>query len=200
MATPSTDHLHRRFLTILPKIETHARIYFRNERCPGKKADRVAECVALAWRWFMRLAEQGKDAATFPTALATFAARHVRNGRRLCGQLRPKDVLSERTQRERGFCVGKIPDFSTLNANPLSEALCDNPGYDPANLAAFRIDFPSWLRTHSRRNRAIAQHMAMGESTGTLANKFKMSAGRISQLRREFHDDWQRFTDVKAVG
>jgi hypothetical protein len=37
-------------LELLPAIETHARIYFRHLRCPGRKEDAVAEAVALSWK------------------------------------------------------------------------------------------------------------------------------------------------------
>ena len=33
-----------------------------------------------------------------------------------------------------------------------------------------------------------------GERTKDLSDKYGLSPGRIRQLRREFHDDWQRFT------
>jgi hypothetical protein len=37
--------------------------------------------VALAWRSFVSCARNGKDATTFPMALARFAAQAVHNGR-----------------------------------------------------------------------------------------------------------------------
>src|SRR3954471_16687851 len=90
--TSSPAGLHAHFLAILPRIETHARIYFRHVRCPGQRDDAIAETIAVCWRWFLRLAEQGKDVNLFVSALATYAVRHVRSGRRLCGQLKSKDA------------------------------------------------------------------------------------------------------------
>ena len=58
--------LQARFLGILPRIKTHARIYFRNVKCACKKADFIAEVIALAWKWFVRLAGRGKDACHSP--------------------------------------------------------------------------------------------------------------------------------------
>lgn len=185
--------LHARFESILPKIETHARISFRSVKCPQKKADRIAEVVALAWRWFVRLAEKGKDATQFPLVLADYAVRHVRQGRRLCGVLKPNDVLSERAQQERGFSVGKLPDYSTLTSSPLDKALVDNTQTPVPEQVAFRCDFPSWLTTRTGRDRCIITDMAMNERTNALSKKFGVSPGRISQLRRDFQDDWNRF-------
>jgi hypothetical protein len=73
------------------------------------------------------------------------------------------------------------------------ERLRDNTVTPPPEQAAFRIDFPRWLCGLGERNRKIALDMATGESTLELARKYPLSQGRISQLRREFHLDWQRF-------
>ena len=40
--------LHLRFLSFLPRIEAHARVYFRDVRCRDNRADRIAETIALA--------------------------------------------------------------------------------------------------------------------------------------------------------
>jgi len=57
----SLAQLQSLFLSIVPRIETHARIYFRSTRCPHLKADRIAETIALAFKWFRRLVKRGKD-------------------------------------------------------------------------------------------------------------------------------------------
>jgi len=191
----SLAELRARFLAIRERIEMHARIYFRHIRCWFKKDDLIAETIALAWKWFRRLAAKGKDARQFASALASFAARAVKSGRRVAGQPKAKDAMNEQAQQRHGFYVGKIPDFSTLDANPLSEALCETPDHDPARLAAFRCDMPAWLARLGHRNRKIAVEMAQGEKTLALARRFHISPGRVSQLRREFHEDWLHFTD-----
>ena len=174
---------------ILPRVETHARIFFRKHR---DRDEMVAETVALAWKWFLRLAAKGKDATQFPAALATLAARAVKSGRRVTGQLKAKDAMNPQTQQRKGFCVGKLPDFSTLNDNPLQEALIDNTVTPPPEQAAFRIDFPGWLRTHSNRDRRVILDMAQGERTQALAARYEISPARISQLRREAHQSWEQ--------
>jgi hypothetical protein len=80
------ERLQAGFVNLLPRIERHARVYFRHVKCPHRKADSIAETVALAWRSYVLLARRGKAADRFPGALACFAARAVRSGRRLCGQ------------------------------------------------------------------------------------------------------------------
>ena len=122
--------LHARFLRLLPKLETHARIAFRGVRCPVQQEDRVQECVALAWKWFLRLSEQGKDVLDFPMAFAALLARAVRCGRKLCGQERAGDVLSFVAQARHGFRVERLPATTRsphehLYAYPYGQTLLD---------------------------------------------------------------------------
>src|SRR5215475_7404588 len=145
--TPPSSHqapqaLHATFLTyVLPRVERHGRVYFRHVRCPHQKEELLAEMRGLAWKWFVTLVRRGKNVLAFVSALATYAARAVNSGRRVCGHERKKDVLSPVAQRLHGFCVGKLPDFATLNGNPLEEALFDNTVSPVPEQVAFRLDF-----------------------------------------------------------
>lgn len=195
----STQQLHQGFLAIMPKIETHGRIFFRDQPCPHTRAEAVAEMIALAWKWYCRLVQRGKDPAAFQSVLATFAAKAVKSGRRVCGQEKAKDVLSTRAQRRHGFSVNRLPDISTLSDNPYAEALHDNTRTPPPDAAAFRIDWPAWLRRRTHRDRRVIRDMAVGERTKVLARKHRLSPGRISQLRREYAEDWNRFTEAPVA-
>jgi hypothetical protein len=186
-------HLQARFQVLLPRIELHARVFFRHVRCPDRKQDAISECLALAWKWFVRLAEQGKDASRFVSALASFCARRVNSGRRLCGKERANDVLSSAAQQRRGFTVSPLPDGSSLAGNVFDEALADNTITPVPEQVIFRLDWPAWLRTRTDRDRRIINAMALSERTTILARKFGVSPGRISQLRQEFHADWEHF-------
>ena len=189
---PSLARLQAAFLSIVPRIELHGRVCFRTKNYQDRQ-EAVAEMVALCWKWFLRLAEQGKDATHFPSVLATFAARAVYNGRRLAGTCKAKDVLSPVAQRRHGFAVGRLPDVSTLNGNPLFDALHDNTQSAVLDQVAFRFDFPAWLASLGARDRGIAQDMAQGHRTGELADAYGLSPARVSQLRRQFYLDWQSF-------
>jgi hypothetical protein len=193
--TPNAEALHRRFLTILPAVERHGHVYFRHLKCPHRLQEVLAEMAAIAWKWFLRLVAKGKDAADFPTVIAAYAARAVRCGRRLCGQEKSKDALSSRAQQRKGFTVQSLPDHETgTEHNDTIDALKDNTRTPPDEQAAFRIDYPNWLKRLGERNRRIAQDMALGERTKDLADRYGTTQGRISQLRREFRDDWRQFT------
>jgi hypothetical protein len=179
--------------SIMPKVLLHGRASFRHVRCRHQQEELLAEMTGLCWRWHLRLAERGKDATRFPTALASYAARAVRSGRRLAGMGRANDVLSPQSRQRYGFAVGKLPDCSSLNGSPLDEALHDSTKSPPDEMAAFRIDLPCWLATLGTRDRRIAQDMALGYRTQELAAAYRLSAARISQLRRRFEQSWRQF-------
>jgi hypothetical protein len=185
--------VHQHFLSILSRIELHAQVYFRHLRCPGRKEDAVAETLAVAWKWYLQATAKGKDVNTFVSALAGYAARHVRGGRRLCGQDRARDTLSPLAQQRRGFTVGPLPGASLFRGDLLEEALADNTLTPVDQQVAFRVDFPAWLNSRSDRDRRLALDLMAGERTLDVADRHGLSPGRVSQLRRDFHDDWQRF-------
>jgi hypothetical protein len=203
---PALDQLQGPFLALLPRIELHARITFRGIRCLDTREDAVAETVALAWLWHVRLAERGKDVLQFPGAFAALAARAVRSGRRACGHERGNEVLSPVARRRHGFRVESLPTSTRsphedLYATPhgqqrqdcFEERLRDNTRSPVPDQAAFRIDFPAWLRTLTGRERRLIRAMARNERTKDLSKEFEVSPGRISQLRRAFHDAWLRY-------
>jgi len=206
LPTPSLSQLHARFLALLPRIRTHGRVFFRDLKCRNKREDAIAEMVALSWRWFVRLVEKGKDTTQFPTALATFAARAVRSGRRLARMERPRDVLSPRAQQMHDFRVESLPvstraAFEHLYSSPhgqqrqdaFEERLRDNTITPVPDQVSFRLDFPAWLKTRTERDRRVVQDLMAGERTGDVAAKYGLTAGRVSQLRRDFMEDWLRF-------
>jgi hypothetical protein len=197
MPTPSLRRslarIQQAFLVALPRIEAHGNVYFRNVKCASTKEERLAEMVAVSWMWWLRLHHKGKDPSQFVSAIASYAARAVRSGRRVCGMEKAKDVMSPRAQQLRGFTVGKLPDFSTLSSNPLTEALTDNTQTPPDEQMCFRIDFPAWLASLGDRKRRIAEDLMVGERTMDVANRHGLTQGRISQMRREFRDDWTLF-------
>jgi hypothetical protein len=207
--TQPLDQLQATFLSaILPRVQEHARIQFRHLRCADKQADAIAEAVALSWSWFLRLCQLGKDVTCFVSTLATYAVHHVKCGRRLCGQERSKDVLSRLAQTKHDFTVERLANASYTarehvygdshgqrNLDAFEERLHDNTITPVPDQVAFRQDFPAWQSTRTERDRRIIQDLMVGATTTDAARKYGVSPSRISQLRREFLADWQRFCD-----
>ena len=212
LASPSPNDLHAAFLALVPTIKKRARIAFAYYKCANQKAEKVAEAVALAWKWFVRLHERGKDAATFPGVFAILVARAVASGRRLAGGEPLTDVMSRSAQRKHGFTIkGFSSDDSARSQerssdpitqktfDALEERLVDNRMTPIPDQAAFRIDFPQWLKTLPFRERSMVQAMMRDERTNDLGKRFGVSPGRISQVRSKLRDEWETFCGEEAA-
>ncbi len=187
-------HLQASFLaTVLPRVLSHGRVCFGGIKCPHRREDAIQDMIGLAWRWHLRLAEKGKDATAFPTALAFYAARAVRSGNPVAGQEKANDVLSPVAQRRHHFAIGKLPDFERVTDHPICEALYDNTKSPPDETVCFKLDFLAWLASLTERDRGIVEDLLIGDRTVDVANKHKISPARISQKRREFCLDWRVF-------
>ncbi len=189
----SLSRLHSRYNAVLPRIVQHARVYFRWIKCWHTKEDKIQEVRSLCWKWIEQLHKAGKEWWLFVSRLADYACRQVKSGRKVTGMISAKDVMNEITQTRKGFYVGKLPDYSTESTNPLAEALTDNTVSEVPDQVAFRIDFPEYQDTFSDRDRQLMDDMLLGHRTKDLARKHRMSEGRVSQLRRQFHEGWGRF-------
>jgi hypothetical protein len=209
----SAEDLHAGFLLILPRIELHGRVYFRHVRCPHKKADAIQEMRCLAWQWFLRLHDRGRDPADFLTGFVSLLARAVNSGRRLAGMAKAKDVLNAATQRRHDFRVERLPSCTQASHEKLyaevhgqelhdafEERLRDNTITPVIDQVQFRLDWPAWLATLTGRERRMIRAMALSERTLDLSKQFEVSPARISQMRREFFEGWQRFCGDPGEG
>jgi hypothetical protein len=59
--------------------------------------------------------------------------------------------------------------------------------------AAFRLDFPVWMRAYGERKHRVIEDLMVGERPLEVAKKHRLSASMISQMRRQFHRDWIGF-------
>jgi hypothetical protein len=189
--------VQQKFIAILPRIRLHARIYFRYLSSEDAKDEASAETIALTWEWFVRLVQRGKNPEDFASAIAVYAALAVKRGRRLCGQVRVKDVMSSRAQQRGGFVVRPIPDLS-ISEDIFFEALRTNTVTPIPDQVAFRLDFPAWLSTRPTRDRQIIKNLMTGERATESARRFGVSEARISQLRQEYLADWRSFCGESA--
>lgn len=200
------DDLHTEFLAILPRIERHARIRFRDVACADRREEFVAESVALAWAGYRALVRKGKDVTQFVSALAGYAARAARCGRRVAGMDRARDVLSPVARRRHGFTVASLPSSSRTAHEELygtpsgqreldafEERLADNTVTPVPEQASFRIDFRAWRLSRSDRDRRLVDALMRGERTRDIARAFGLTPSRVSQKRRAFYEDWTRY-------
>lgn len=186
-----TPHWHRVFLAMLPKIVRYARGAFGHLRGEARQ-DCVQEAVANSLVAFVALVRRGKMELAYPTVLSRYAVAQIHEGRRVGNRLNIREVLSRYAQKHKQFRVERLDHFDDMEQT-WTEAIIEDKTTGPAEIARLRIDFADWLASLKRRNRRLAEFLASGESTQAAATKFKLSNGRISQLRRELAESWHCF-------
>jgi len=188
---PIVPRWHKAFVAMVPAIRTHARIAFRHLN-PEARQDAIAEVVANACCAYVRLAQLGKTDVAYASPLARYAVAQVKDGRRVGNRLNVRDVLSLYCQRRKDITVERLDKYDA-EEDAWREVLIEDKHAGPAEVAATRIDFAAWLRSLPGRLRKIARFLARGETTTIAAKKFDVSAGRISQIRKELKAAWERF-------
>lgn len=182
---------HGAFLKMLPAIRKRARIAFHYLDVEAR-SEAVQEVVAGALAAYVRLVESGRADLAYPTPLATFAIRQFRAGRRVGIKANVKDVTSPYAQIGKGIRVQRLDHYDTQE-EAWKETLIEDRRAGPAQTAAARIDFDQWLCGLAAQRRRIAEVLATGQPTTLAARQFGISPGRISQIRRELKESWERF-------
>ena len=195
---PSAGEWQNDFLTMLPRIETQLRRQFRGLG-PEAAEEAVQEGVANCLQAFVSLHRKNRREDAYPSVLARFAAQQVGAGRKVGSSLNADEPLSEYAQRKRQFYEVQVDRLSVEAGKSIEAAIADRYVSIPERVA-LRIDMPRWLQGLSRRMRQIAKDLAIGCTTTEVAAKYGVTAGRISQIRRELYRSWQEFHWAAASG
>ena len=198
-ATPKSAQpaWHELFLRMLPAIRRHARISFRHLN-PDSRAEAIQNAICNACSAISRLAELDKLDLAYPTVLARFAVAQTKDGRMLGCPLNCQDISSRYCRRKKNVRMDRLDRFDE-EENAWQEVVVEDRHVGPAETARVRLDFSDWLNSLKRRDRRIAETLALGNRTGDVAKKFKVSEGRVSQLRRELAESWSQFIGEKPV-
>ncbi len=189
-ASVSSPMVAEAFLAMLPRLTSYLRsafVRFQTEQ----HEDARQETIASAFVAFARLCQRGRSQFGVPRSLAQYAIAHWFAGRRVGSPLNGNDVLSPYAQRRHPISVEQLDHEDSEDAWRAS-IVADRQTPIPDQVW-FRIDFPVWLAQLSARNREIAVALAQGDTAREVSQRFKLSPGRVSQLRREFHESWQQF-------
>jgi hypothetical protein len=189
---PVPAHDCARFVAMIPMIRKQVRFTFRYLPAAVRE-ERVDDALAHAFVLFAHLARRKRVRLAHPTALARYAAFRVRSRRPIGSRMNSRDVMSRAAQRRFDFRVITAETACVASHLRSTELLGETRRTTPAELAALRIDFASWLDKLSKRHRKIALCLAFGESTGAVAQRFRVSCGRISQIRLELATCWAQF-------
>ena len=186
-----------RFLTLLPAIQRGARYAFRH-LSPEAKEEATQAVIAHAVISFRTLVEQGREEIANSSSLCRFAIAHYRTGRHAANRMNSADVTSARCRYRHGIRVERLSQYS-VRSEEWQELLVEDRKATPADVAATRIDFEAWLSSLAPRLRSVAEVLATGETTSAAAMLFKVTAGRISQLRRVLQRAWDEFQQDRGA-
>ena len=188
---------HEEFLAMVPAIRRQAALAFRDLDLEGKE-EAIADVVANAFVAYERLAQLGKTDIAYPTPLAMYGVKQYREGRRVGTRSNVKDVSSRYAQQKKRFGVGRLDRYDKQEQQWI-EVLVEDKRFGPAEIVQAKLDIGDWMASLSRRRRKIATTLATGETTQTAARKFKVTASRISQVRKELKKDWETFAGEKPA-
>ena len=181
-----------RFVAMLPLIRKYVRFAFRSAP-RATRQEQVDEALAQAFVLFAHLAQRKLVHLAYPTALARYASRRVRAGRTIGSGQHRSEAFCRVARRRLGFQLVSIEERARDGHSKWIDLLSATRRTTPADLAALRIDFAHWLWGLSPRRRQIALCLATGDCTSAVAARYRVSSARISQIRRELADGWDRF-------
>ena len=198
VSPPTRRRWHKVFLGMMPQIVHYAKFAFRHLK-PEARAEAVQEVVCNAVKAFARLVQLNKADVAYPTVLARYGVRQARDGRKVGGSLNVKDVLSKYCQDRKDVTVERLDCFDEQDGHWQEAVIEDTRNAPVPEIVAFRLDFADWLNSLKRRDRRIAEFLSLGNRTSEAARKFKVSEGRVSQLRRELAESWKQFVGDAPV-
>ena len=183
-SVPSFDSLYKK---MLPHFRYYAR---RFSRCKSiDREDVIQDLMGIALQMYTSQVRRGKE--VFYSPLVRYAIKRFQEGRRFATGQNSTDILSEHTQmlgrstvRLFGEYEGKPGswDFGHYNRN-----------HNPAEAVQWKIDFEDWLQRQTPRDQKIIDDLSYGETTGTVARKYGVSDGLISQYRKRYFKSWNAF-------
>ena len=121
-----------------------------------------------------------------PASIAYMAVKRVGIGRQFKQSIR--SITTGKTDKR-----SKRPTFQQVHIHLHDVAAVDAP---PSEAVPGWIDYNDWLSRYDARKREIAEALSLGSTTGEVAQQYDVSDGRISQMRREFKRDWEKFQHV----
>jgi DNA-binding NarL/FixJ family response regulator len=169
---------------------------FRNLKGEAKE-EAMQEAIVNCTVCYAQLHEKGHVDKASATSLARYAIRQVKSGRTIGSKLNVREPLSRYAQVRKQFRVSRLDHFDRARECWLPP-LVEDPRISVLEQVALRIDVPHWLSAFSRRAQNIARDLAYGFTTSEIAQKYRLSPGRISQMRREFYQSWLRFPNSSA--
>ena len=99
--------------------------------------------------------------------------------------------MSRHSQRHHNLVVERLDRRDPIGQ--WKEVLLEDYRTPVPDQVAFRIDFGTWMSGLSPLKRVVAALLAIRETTGDTARRCSLTAGRVSQLRRELQENWHAY-------
>jgi hypothetical protein len=173
------------FVEMIPEIQQRLRRVFRQLDAEARE-DAIEEGVVHSLLSFARLHDQSREETATASTLAWYAALAVKRGRPAGNRMRGTEPLSRYAQVSNGIQVEQ------QHGNWLDLLVEDKRASVPDQVAA-KLDVGAWFATLTQRMKRIAKDLAYGCSTSEVAEKYAVTPGRISQLRRTLEESWVAF-------
>jgi hypothetical protein len=184
------------FLKMLPQIERRLKRVFARQK-PELREESIQNAMVFCLIAYARLHQRGRAHVATASNLAWYAAIHTKGGRVAGGRLNIKDPMSRYAQLRRGIRVMRLHHCDPRTKSWIDALVADQRA-PVADIVAIRLDFRCWCGRLPKRSRRIACDLAKGCTTAETARKFGVTAGRISQLRRELEASWLEFQQETA--
>ena len=186
---PSADDAA--LLAALPFVARRARRCFLYQPL-WQRDESVVDAMTAAYLIFRGLREQGRTIVTNSKGLANNACRAVRNGKPMGLGSAPSDALDPTARRKGRVCVESLD--VPVSGGWIDLAI-ETKKFGPAETAPLCLDFSDWFTRQSPRHRRMMNCLAKGDRADEVARRFKVSQGRVSQLRRRWAGNWREFQE-----
>ncbi len=180
------------FLAVMPAVRQHACICFRRLDHHARQ-EAIAATIARAFVDYGILVRKRRLAHAYPSTLAEFAVRRTRAGRGVGTSQNTRDLFNHAAHRRH------VQSLSPWDSGTWREQVLEDRRVSPADQAAFNLDFQAWLFGWPPSHRRIIDTLAAGHRTCEVAQRFKMTSGRVSQLRRQYQRSWVAFQGAERA-
>jgi hypothetical protein len=191
----AVDTWQAKFSSMLPEIQRLLRIAFTDLKLEARSDAEEEALFHCLWSYFS-LYEQGRAEAATPSSLVWYAKLQVRRGRVAGCPMNGQEVMSRYAQLGHGFKV--LPLNQNVDDDTWVDEFVASRNAPILDQIALRMDFRSWLESLGQRTRRIALDLARGFRTSEVSRKYRVTPGRISQLRRELQVSWQLYQGEPA--
>jgi DNA-directed RNA polymerase specialized sigma24 family protein len=191
---------HQQFESALPVLKKNFEYLLRGHW--RDREDLMAESYACAWKAFRGLVAKGRDpVAVGLSGIAAYATRHTLKGRRIGntneGGRHKMSVDHRRAQHLGGYKVVSYDTGPTVRSDfgpaAWKEWVATDPHTTPADAAAFRLDFASWLASLPERRRVTAELLAEGRGTLEVSGQVGITPAAVSQARSWLEKKWREY-------